>query len=388
MAPISRRGLLAGLGVGLALRSCATSRPQPVVAATPTRSPLPAQSSLPSRAEILAVLRRVNDHWIGANTNPGNNQWARSAYFTGNLALYRATGEPRYLAYATSWAEQANYAINDGVATRNADNHCAGQVYYHLHDIAPDPAKVAAINESIRLIVYGSQPARNDDWSWVDTLHMAMPVFARVAAYTHDDAYLTKLWSLYSYPKHTLRLYDEAYERWYRDSRFTPPSGQRSPNGKPVFWSRGNGWAMAGHAKTLALLGPAEARWPEYRSNIQALARSLLATQREDGFWNVNLGDSADRPGPETSGTGFFTFGLAYGIRTGLLDRATYLPVAARAWRGMVTVAVRDGGFLGYVQGVGEQPASGATIGADDTADFGVGAFLLAGTELAKLLGG
>src|SRR5262249_22170732 len=139
------------------------------------------------------------------------------------------------------------------------------------------------------------------------------------------------------------------------------------------------------HTKTLGLLSPTETRWPEYGDNVQALARSLHATQRGDGFWNVNLGDPDDRPGPETSGTGFFTFGLAYGIRTGLLDAATYLPVVLRAWNGLVSTAVHSDGFIGYVQGVGDQPGSGLPPTADATADFGVGAFLLAGTELTKL---
>src|ERR687883_304557 len=56
-------------------------------------------------------------------------------------------------------------------------------------------------------------------------------------------------------------------------------------------------------------------------------------------------------PGAETSGTASFAYGLAYGIRAGLLERATYLPVLARAWNGMVGKAVRADGSLGYVQG-------------------------------------
>jgi rhamnogalacturonyl hydrolase YesR len=142
---------------------------------------------------------------------------------------------------------------------------------------------------------------------------------------------------------------------------------------------------MAAHAKTLGLLSATETRWPEYRYNLQGVARSVLRTQRSDGFFNVNLADPDHYGGPETSGTAMFAFSLAYGIRTGVLDRATYLPVAAKAWNGMVATAVRADGFLGYVQGVGESPSSSQPVTADTTADFGVGAFLLAGSELAKL---
>jgi unsaturated rhamnogalacturonyl hydrolase len=338
--------------------------------------------TLPSRADILAVLRKVNDYWIGSHSNPGDNQWARAAYFSGNMAAYRSTNEARYLSYAQRWAEQNNYAINNGVATRHADDHMAGQVYYDLNDLTPDPAKLSAINESIRRMVYGSQPTKVDDWWWVDALHMAMPVFVRVAQNTGDDAYLQKLWALYTDTKKTRKLYDYSYELWYRDN------GQqtaKSPSGKPVFWSRGNGWAIAAHAKVLGLQPGIDTRWPEYKYNVQGLARSLAKIQRSDGFWNVNLADPNHYPGPETSGTAFFVFGLAYGIRAGALDRATYLPLAARAWNGMVATAVHADGFLGYVQGVGYAPESSQPVTTDSTADFGVGAFLLAATELAKL---
>lgn len=334
---------------------------------------------LPSRADILAVARRVNDHWIGAHDDPGDNEWARATYVMGDLALHRATGDPRYLAYARRWAAQHDYGLHHGTGTRHADDHAAGQVYYDLHDLDPDPAMLAAVNESVARMVASD---RADDWWWVDALHMAMPVFTRVARHTGDDACLRKMWALYTDTKKTRRLYDYPNELWYRDGDARAAS---SPSGGPVFWSRGNGWAMAAHAKVLALRPGIDRRWPEYRWNLEGLARSAARTQRPDGFWNVDLADPAHFGGPETSGTAFFTYGLAYGVRAGILDRATYLPVAARAWHGMVTTAVRPDGFLGHVQGVGYAPGSSQPVTAASTADFGVGAFLLAATELAEL---
>jgi unsaturated rhamnogalacturonyl hydrolase len=378
---LSRRTLLASLAAGALGPALLRDRAVAVSAAASAPSPV-----LPARTDIVAVMRRVNDHWLGANSNPGNNQWARSAYFSGNMAAYRTTADARYLRYAQTWAEQNNYGLHNGTITRSADDQIAGQVYYDLNDVAPDPAKVAAVNESIRLMVYGSQSAKVDDWWWVDALHMAMPVFVRVAKYRNDDAYLRKLYSLYSYTKKTIKLYDYSHELWYRDARFVPGGAlSSSPNGKPVFWSRGNGWAIAAHAKTLGLLSPTETRWPEYRNNLAGVARTLRLTQRTDGFWNVNLGDSDHYPGPETSGTSYFVFGLAYGIRTGVIDRATYLPVVARAWNGLVATAVHSDGFLGYVQNVGDQPSSSQPVTTNTTADFAVGGFLLAGAELAGI---
>lgn len=199
------------------------------------------------------------------------------------------------------------------------------------------------------------------------------------------------MYRLYNHTKRTVGggLYDRrpGHPRlWWRDRRFVIPGGElsRSPNGKPVYWSRGNGWALAAHVKVLKAFPAADRRAPEYRQTLVAMCQSLRPIQRSDGFWNVNLGDPEQSPGPETSGTAFFAYGIAYAINEGLLPRATYLPVLAGAWNGLVAKAVRSDGFLGYVQGAGDRPP-GRPPSATNTEDFGVGAFLLAGTEVAKL---
>jgi unsaturated rhamnogalacturonyl hydrolase len=338
-------------------------------------------STLPSRSSVISTLRLVNDYWISTHSNPGNNQWARATYFSGNMAAYRATNEWRYLRYARKWGQQNGYGLNGGVTTRHADNHCAGQTYYDLYDIDRDPSYLTAINESIRLMVYGSNQS-NSDWWWCDALHMAMPVFVRVSNYRNDPQYLVKMKSLYNYTRNL--LYSPTDGLWFRDSKYVWPSGSNcvSPNGLKVFWSRGNGWVLAAHAKIHALMPTPD---PLYVSTLQAMAAALAPIQRTDGFWNVNLADPNHWPGPETSGTAFFTFGLAYAVRAGLIDSATYLPVVARAWNGMVATAVHPDGYLGYVQGTGQSPDSSQPVTYNSTSDFGVGAFLLAASEVAKL---
>ncbi|MCX4555327.1 hypothetical protein OHA02_03835 [Streptomyces phaeochromogenes] len=85
---MNRRRLLTG---GTALAASAT------LLTTPTATARTAPA-LPTRAEILAVLRRVADHWIATHTDPGDNGWANATFFSGLLALHRLTGDPRYLA--------------------------------------------------------------------------------------------------------------------------------------------------------------------------------------------------------------------------------------------------------------------------------------------------
>ncbi|MFJ4923754.1 glycoside hydrolase family 88 protein [Streptomyces sp. NPDC088725] len=385
-----RRHLLAG---GVALGASATVLPAPTGSATGApRSaasvPTAPSSALPSRDVIISVLRRVADQWIGAHTDPGDNLWANATFFSGLLALQRLTGDTGYLRYARGWAEKHNYGLSGGVTTRHADNHCAGQAYLDLYEAEPDEQKLTAIEDSLHRMTYTDQPARNDDWWWDDALHMAMPPFARIGALREDPAYWDKLYRLYTHTKHTEGgpgLYDAGTGLWYRDANFLP-GAIVSPGGKPVFWSRGNGWVTAGHTKTLKALPGSERHVAEYRDTLVQLLKAAAEVQRADGFWNVNLGDAAHLPGPETSGTVFFTYGLAYAIGAGLIGGAEYLPVAARAWNGLVASAVHPDGALGYVQKVGDRPESSQPVTYDSTADFGVGGFLLAGTELATLV--
>ncbi|POX41447.1 glycosyl hydrolase family 88 [Streptomyces sp. Ru73] len=378
--PARRRVLAAGAAFAAVPALPATAR-----AAAPAGPPGP----LPTAAEITAVLRRVADHWIGAHADPGDNKWARATFFSGLMALHRLTRDPRYLAYARGWAEGHDYALNNGVTTRHADDHCAGQTYLDLYALEPEPGKIAAIEDSLHRMVFTDRPEKNDDWWWDDALHMAMPPFARLGELRAEPAYWDKLYALYTHTKSAEGgpgLYAPQAGLWYRDKRFLP-GGIVSPDGRPVLWSRGNGWVAGAHVKVLGTL-PAGARHvPEYRATLMRELAALRAVQRADGFWNVNLADPAHLPGPETSGTSFFLYATAYALRTRLVPRARYLPVAVRAWHGLTTTAVHPDGFLGHVQGVGDRPESSQPVGPDTTADFGVGAFLHAGCELAALAG-
>ncbi|MFC0627174.1 glycoside hydrolase family 88 protein [Kribbella deserti] len=337
---------------------------------------------LPARNELVAVARQVADHWISTHSDSGDNGWARATLFSGLMALYRLTREPRYLNYTRSWAEKHAYGIRGGVTTRHADNHNAIQAYLDLYEIEPSANKLTAATDTLRRMIT-NQPNKNDDWWWDDALHMALPAFARIGRIRNDPAFWDKGYQLYNHTKRVHALYASDLGLWYRDGRFIP-GGIVSPNGKPVLWSRGNGWVAGAHVKTLKALPSTARNVPEYRETLVRLITALHPIQRGDGFWNVNLGDPQHLPGPETSGTSFFTYGTASAVATRLLPSATYLPMAARAWNGMVATAVHSNGFLGYIQGVGDRPESSQPINVNTTADFGVGAFLLAASELVS----
>ena len=178
---------------------------------------------------------------------------------------------------------------------------------------------------------------------------------------------------------------------WWRDAY---NQTRTSPNGKMFYWSRGNGWVIAAHVRTIQHLPDTDPHYAEYVQTLQNMASSLKDRQQSDGFWYVNLddpnhnaGDAYKDDGPETSGTAFFTYAIAWGINNGFLDGATYRPVVEKAWNGMVKDAVHTDGKVGYCQRSATSPEGGQPIGFNDTTDFCVGAFLLAGSEVAQMAG-
>jgi unsaturated rhamnogalacturonyl hydrolase len=339
-----------------------------------------AAQSLPSRSTILSTVSLVNDYWTSHNSATGlTNNWNGAVCIIGDLAAYDATGNSTYLNYAQSWANAYGYGIYGGNTNRKADCQAAGQAYIRLYQLAGDISKLNNITTNVHAMVAGSA---SSDWTWCDALNMAMPTWAMLGQIDHDPAYASRMHDFYTYSKTAVGgpgLWDSTVHLWYRDATFISP---------PVFWSRGNAWVFMAHAKVLQTLPSSDPNYAEYLSVFKAMAAKLITLQQSDGFWYANLTDPSQYPTPETSGTSGFTYGLAWGIRAGVLDSATYLPVVTKAWNGLVATAVHSDGFLGYVQGVGSSPSSSQPVTSSSTADFGVGLFLQAGLEVARLVSG
>jgi rhamnogalacturonyl hydrolase YesR len=152
-------------------------------------------------------------------------------------------------------------------------------------------------------------------------------------------------------------------------------------NGQKMFWSRGNGWVVAALVRVLEYLPANHPDRPKFVAQLQVMLTKLATLQKDDGFWPSCLTDAADFPEPETSGTSAFTYAMAWAVNQGLLDRAQYLPIIDKAWAAL-TGAVDASGKLGWVQPPGSAPGVSK---ATDSEPYGVGLFLLAGSEIAKL---
>lgn len=270
----------------------------------------------------------------------------------------------------------------------HADDHTVGQFYLSFYEEFNDPAMLAPTQKQFDWILENRKTgtlewkARPTDaherWGWCDALFMAPPVWARLAKITGDQKYLDFMDEEY-HATYDL-LWDQEDHLFWRDSSFFK---RRESNGRKVYWARGNGWVFGGLALMIPDLPEDWKGRPFYIDLYKQMAESLKNCQREDGTWSMGLlGGVEGYPIKETSGTSFYTFGLAWGINNGLLDRATYEPIVLKAWSALAECVTEDG-LLGYVQPVGAAPGDAY---ADKTEVYGVGAFLAAGTEVYKLL--
>ena len=173
-------------------------------------------------------------------------------------------------------------------------------------------------------------------------------------------------------------LYDKDEHLFYRDSKFFD---RREPNGRKLFWSRGNGWVMAGLVRVLQYLPATHPTRKRFERQFKEMAGKVSVCQQADGLWRASLLDAESFPAKESSGSAFFVYALAWGINEGLLDRKQYEPAVIKGWDALGDCVATDG-KLTHVQPAGSAPKH-FDLGATEV--YGVGAFLLAGSEVCRL---
>jgi rhamnogalacturonyl hydrolase YesR len=334
------------------------------------------QNAWPDAGSVAEAMSRANNYWI-TNNSLGDSGWARSTYNTDNQRAARVLANRSYVNRAFAWAAANSWLIGPE-GPNSADAFCCGQTYIDLYRLNPQPAYLTDITNRVNAWVASSA---TNQLSWIDAFYMAGPTFARMGSLTGDTNYYRKLWQMYSYMKDGIHLFDTNASLWYRDASYIYPAATNAHGGK-VFWSRGNGWVFAGLARVLQQMQTNSPHYQDYAAMFQAMAPALKAVQGADGMWRTSLYDAAQYPNPETSGTGFFTYGFAWGIRSGLLPASAYSNAVVLAWHGMTNLALNAQGFVGYVQPSAAAPGPDS---ATHTEDYGVGAFLLACSEIELL---
>jgi len=302
--------------------------------------------------------------------------WTFAPLYLGFLSAGGLLHEPRYAAYVHGVGEHFDWGL--GPRVRHADDQAIAQSYLALYARHPDAAMLQPLQQR-----YDAQMQQADDpkralWWWCDALFMAPPAWAGLAQATHERRYLDYMdrqWWITSE-----QLYDNREHLFSRDASYLD---RHERNGRKLFWSRGNGWVLAGLARVLERMPADYPSRGRYLRQFREMAQRLAALQGRDGLWRPGLLDAGSYPRPEVSGSAFITYALAWGVHHDVLDTGIYTPVIGRAWRGMVGQIYADG-RLGNIQPIGaapgQYPASASYV-------YGVGAFLLAAGEVAAIAG-
>ncbi len=355
---------------------------------------LPVSAKQSESEQVRGLIDKVNKHWQAENSPQVRAFWDNAAYHTGNMEAYFLTGNEDYLAYSEAWAEHNQWMgakSNDRSKWKYSygetdeyvlfgDWQICFQVYADLYNILPDDNRIRRAKE---VMEYEMSTPNNDYWWWSDGLYMVMPVMTKYYKITGNQKYLDKLYEYILYSDSI--MFDKEENLYYRDAKYVYPK-HKSVNGKKDFWARGDGWVLAGLAKVLKDL-PADYKHHDFFvQKFQALAKAVAALQQPEGYWTRSMMDPEHAPGPETSGTAFFTYGMLWGINNGYLSEAEYMPVVEKAWKYLSKKAVQKSGAVGYVQPIGEKAIPGQVVDENSTANFGVGAFLLAACEYVRYL--
>lgn len=336
-----------------------------------------------AKEHVTAIMHKVNDYQIKYPWRETDRDWVRGTWYTSVMAFYKASGDQKLMGQAMAWGEKHQWEV--GKEGSGANKLTCVQTWLDLYMIHKDEKMLApsrAWMDSKKFPapsfdgVWYTHAPRGVGHRYADSLYVGPPALAKLYKITHDEKYLDIMnrfyWDVCD------EIYDKEAHLFYRDKRFIEP---RSANGKKVFWSRGNGWVIAGIPLILEYLPKDHESHPRYVTLLKELSKSIAACQGNDGLWRVNLADAESFPTPETSGTAFFCYGMAWGINNGILDRETYLPVVRKAWTGLVR-SVSAEGKVQWGQKVGDRPV---TVKQSDSHEYVAGTFLLAGSEMLKL---
>lgn len=338
------------------------------------------------------IMQKVADWQIAhySNLYSGQEQphhpldWTNGALYVGMVKWAEMADDDKYYDWLKDIGAKNEWKLHDRIY--HADDHTVGQLYVDLYRKYANKKMIAPTLEQFNFIMlhpaqtslHWNTPYHQDRWNWCDALFMSPPVWAKLYNSTGNKKYLDFMFS--EFKATTDFLFDKEESLYYRDEKFMG----KLDKGTKIFWSRGNGWVFAGLANIMKELDPETKEYNYFKGIYEKMAAKLLSLQTPEGHWSMSLLGQAFYPTPETSGSSFFIYGLAWGINNGVLDKVTYTPAVKKGWNAMVGHVTKEG-MLGYVQPIGAAPGNAWP---DKTEVYGTGAFLSAGSEVYTLVGG
>jgi len=359
-----------------ALGQLTDNEKKPTVGDAPA-NPGPLATGLSTATNPVAVksaMRKVADWQTVRILDTPSQDWTFATLYLGMLSASDTLKDTKYHDVVLKVAEHFQWTL--GPRRMHADDQAIGQAYLWLYREKPDPARIAPLRKQFDEVMRAPDDPAKPVWWWCDALFMAPPAWAGLGAAMHDSKYL----AFTDHEWHITNdlLWDPQAKLFSRDQAYLT---RHEKNGEKLFWSRGNGWVMGGLVGVLNAIPQDDPRRAFYEDKLQQMAGAVAKIQGSDGLWRAGLLDSQDYALPETSGSAFFVYALAWGINHHLLDAAIYRPVVDKGWAGLVKNIYADG-RLGSVQPVGEAPGA-YSAGANSV--FGTGAFLLAGSEVSRM---
>ncbi|MEJ6981528.1 glycoside hydrolase family 88 protein [Pedobacter sp. P351] len=131
----------------------------------------------------------------------------------------------------------------------------------------------------------------------------------------------------------------------------------------PEFWGRGMGWYFAALVDVLEVMPKEHRDYKALTANLNQVAAGLARYQdKQSGCWyqllQYDTSKKADNKGDEIAGevynqcdkanylessaSSMFTYAYLKGIRLGVLDKKTFLPLAEKAYRGLLSNFIRE----------------------------------------------
>jgi len=310
--------------------------------------------------------------------------WTNGAFYAGIFAAYQTTGDKKLMKAMLEMGEKNQW--KPGPRLHHADDHAICQTYIDVFRIKKDLKRIIPFRKQMDKFIatpYETSGIQKIIWWWCDALFMAPPALVKLSMTTGDKKYM----------EYSDKLFHECYDMLYdkKENLFARDLGyvikgdgndRFEANGAKIFWSRGNGWVMGGLVRILSELPKGYKERSFYEKIYTEMADKIASLQQSDGLWRASLLDPQSYPGGEVSGSGFYTYALAWGINNGLLDKTKFMPVVQKAWKGLNGLIQPDG-HVGWCQPIGADPRK--NFNAESWEVYGTGAFLLAGSEVIKL---
>jgi len=353
-----------------------TARPVPASPGDSIESPGPVASLSPAlkRSEVIRATKLVADWQLARMPEQPQRDWTYAVLHIGFMAVPQQVAGDRYRNAMLDLAKKLDWL--PGPEFEFADDQAIGQMYMQHYFIHRKPAMMKPMQARLDLEIQTPDNPAKPLWWWCDALFMAPPVFAAMGRATGDEKYLAFMdheWEITQ-----SRLYDPQAHLFSRDAAWID---KHEKNGAKVFWSRGNGWVMAGIVRVLEQLPKDSPLRPKYVKLLQEMSAAVIRIQGRDGLWRAGLLDADAYPLPENSGSAFMAYALAYGVNEGILERKVYQPAVEKAWSGMLAHVYANGRF-GCIQPVGASPDKFTET---SSYSYGVGAYLLAASEVYRL---